>query len=140
MRIVLDTNVVVAAMRSPAGASAELLRLGRVGDIDVLASATLCLEYEAVCQREEHRKAAGLSKRDVGVFLDAVIGIVTPVDVWFSWRPQLADDADDEMVLDAAVNGRADVLATFNLRHFTDARRRFGVAVLTPGDTLRRLP
>lgn len=138
VRAVLDTNIVVAALRSPSGASAELLRRARHGEFQMLASAALAIEYEAVCQRAEHRKAAQLSARETGQFLHAVIDLIEPVDFWFLWRPQLRDPGD-ELVLEAAVNGRADVIATFNLRDFAAARDRFGIHVLTPGEALMRL-
>lgn len=56
----------------------------------------------------------------------------------FQWRPQLAD-ANDEMVLEAAVNGRADALITHNVRDFARGAERFGLRVLRPGDYLKEL-
>ncbi|WP_036288004.1 putative toxin-antitoxin system toxin component, PIN family [Methylosinus sp. PW1] len=138
MRLVLDTNALIAALRSPSGASAELLKLARRGQVQLLASAALAIEYEAVCQRDEHRKAAGLSTKEVGQFLDAIIDLIEPVEIWFLWRPQLRDPGD-ELVLEAAVNGRAATIVTFNLRDFGLVRERFGIDVLTPRDTLMRI-
>jgi len=125
-------------MRSPAGASAEILRAARRGKVQLLASAALALEYEAVCRRDEHRESAGLSTAEVEQFLNAVVDLVEPVEIWFLWRPQLRDPGD-ELVLEAAVNGRAAVITTFNLRDFGPVRDRFGIDVLTPGATLERL-
>lgn len=138
MRLVMDTDAVVAAMRSPGGASAALLRVARSGRATLLATAPLCLEYEAVCSRPEHLRAAGFDPGDVGAFLDAVVDLVEPVEAWFLWRPQLRDPAD-ELVLEAAVNGQAIAIATFNGRHFLPAATRFGVEVLLPRDALWRL-
>lgn len=90
MRVVFDTSALVAALRSPTGASAELLRLARGHRITLLATTALSIEYEAVCQREEHRVAAGLSAKDVDGFLDAVTDLIEPVEAWFLWRPQLS--------------------------------------------------
>lgn len=134
----MDTDSVVAAMRSPGGASAALLRAARSGRATLLAPAPLCLEYEAVCNRPEHLGAAGFGAGDVAVFLDAVVDLVEPTEVWFLWRPQLRDPAD-ELVLEAAVNGRAAAIATFNARDFLPAATRFGVEVLLPRDALRKL-
>ncbi len=120
------------------GASAAILRVARRRKVQLLASAPLAIEYEAVCRRDKHRKAAGLSALEVEEFLNAVIDLVEPVDIWFLWRPQLRDPGD-ELVLEAAVNGRATAIATFNLRDFGPAQDRFGIEVLTPGDTLKRL-
>ena len=127
----MDTDAVVAAMRSPGGASAALLRAARTGRVTLLATAPLCLEYESVCSRPEHVEAARFSQADLGVFLDAVVALVEPVEAWFLWRPQLRDPGD-ELVLEAAVNGRADVIATFNRRDFLPGASRFGVDVLLP--------
>ena len=59
------------------------------------------------------------------------------VEIRFLWRPQLTD-ADDEMVLETAVNGRAEAIVTFNRRDFEPAASRFGIAVLAPGEALHR--
>jgi predicted nucleic acid-binding protein len=134
----MDTDAVVAAMRSPGGASAALLRAARSGRVTLLATAPLCLEYETVCSRPEHVQAAGLGPAELAVFLDAVVDLVEPVEVWFLWRPQLRDPAD-EMVLEAAVNGRAAAIGTFNARPFLPAATSFGVSVLLPREALGRL-
>lgn len=138
MKIVMDTDTIVAALRSPTGASAELLRRARRKEIILAASVSLFMEYEAVCQRPEHRIAAGLDEGSVGVFLDGLACIVEPVEVHFLWRPQLRDPAD-EMVLEAAVNGSAQTLLTFNLKHFAKAGEKFALRVMQPGPYLRSL-
>jgi putative PIN family toxin of toxin-antitoxin system len=138
VRLVLDTNVVVTAMRSPAGASAAILRAARQGRTTLLVSVPLALEYEAVCCEAEHRLASGLSERVVDVFLTAVIALAKPVETHFLWRPQLRDPAD-EMVLEAAVNGRVDALVTFNVRDFGITPSAFGIEVLLPRDTIGRI-
>jgi len=138
VKIVLDTNVVVAAMRSPKGASAAILRLARQGGATLMLSVALALEYEAVCCEAEHRLASGLSADEVDIFLDAVIALADPVRTHSLWRPQLRDPGD-EMVLETAVNGRAGVLVTFNVRDFGTAPSRFGIEVLLPAEALKRL-
>ena len=137
--MVLDTDVVVAALRSPSGASARLLEAALDGTVTLLANVALVLEYEAVCTRTEHVAASGLSAKQVAIFLDAIAALAEPVESHFIWRPQLRDPAD-EMVLEAAVNGAAQAIVTFNRRDFGSAPARFGVEVLLPRDTLRRLP
>jgi putative PIN family toxin of toxin-antitoxin system len=136
MRVVLDTDVVVAALRSPTGASAELLRQARHGRIRLAASVSLFIEYESVCTREPHLLAAGLSLRSAVEFLDAFAAFVEPVPIHFLWRPQLHDPAD-ELVLETAVNAAADALLSFNLRHFRPAAERFGLLVAPPGPFLQ---
>ena len=138
MKVVLDTDVVVAAMRSPTGASAELIRMARRQELTVAASVSLMMEYEAVCLREEHMAAAGLDQRQVTFFLDAIAGFVKPVKVHFLWRPQLRDPAD-ELVLEAAVNADADALISFNLRHFKAVVNKFNFRLELPGNFLRSI-
>ncbi|HEY6271967.1 MAG TPA: putative toxin-antitoxin system toxin component, PIN family [Terriglobales bacterium] len=134
----LDTSVVVAAMRSPRGASAPILRAARQGQTHLLASVALALEYEAVCHKAEHRLASGLSEREVDTFLTAIIAMAEPVETHFMWRPQLRDPSD-EMVLEAAVNGHADGLVTFKDRDFGIAASHFELEVLLPRDAIRRI-
>ena len=138
MKIVMDTDTIVAAMRSPKGASAELLRRARRGEIALAASVSLFMEYEAVCLRPQHGLAAGLAPLQVNVFLDALAHLVEPVEVHFLWRPQLRDPAD-ELVLEAAVNASAKALLTFNMRHFATVAERFKLSVVQPGEFLRSI-
>jgi predicted nucleic acid-binding protein len=104
----------------------------------LLVSVPLLIEYEAVMTRTEHLKAARLSAADVGVLLDAVAAVAEPVGLAFLWRPTLPD-ADDDMVLEAAVNGRADGIVTFNRRDFGLATEQFGIPVMLPGEAVKRL-
>lgn len=134
----LDTDVVVAAMRSPRGASAAILRAARSGRIILAASVPLALEYEAVCRQSEHLRASGLADREADIFLSAVIAMVEPVKTHFLWRPQLRDPGD-EMVLEAAVNGAADALVTFNRRDFGDTAARFAIELLLPREAIERI-
>lgn len=138
MRCVLDTNVVVTAMRSPAGASAALLTAARRGTVTLLANVALALEYEAVCSRAEHRLAAQLDLQQVSIFVDAVLAMAEPVETHYLWRPQLRDPSD-EFVLEAAANGRAAAIVTFNQRDFGNAPATFGIELLNPPELLRRL-
>jgi predicted nucleic acid-binding protein len=128
----------VAAMRSPGGASAAILRTARQGGITLLVSVALAMEYEATCSEAEHRLAAGLSDREVEIFLDAVVAMAEPVKTYFLWRPQLRDPGD-EMVLETAVNGQADALVTFNLRDFGAVPARFGIELMIPREAIRRM-
>jgi putative PIN family toxin of toxin-antitoxin system len=138
MRCVLDTNVVVAAMRSPRGASAALLMAARRSRTVLLGNVGLALEYEAICQLAEHRLAAGMSQSQVDIFVDAVLAMMEPVETHYLWRPLLRD-VDDEFVLEAAVNGQADAIVTFNRRDFRIVPATFGIDVLLPGEALRKI-
>jgi putative PIN family toxin of toxin-antitoxin system len=137
VKLVLDTDVVVAALRSPAGVSAALVQAALDGRVRLLANVALVLEYEAVCLRPEHLAAAGLDRADAALFVDGVAALCEPVESHFVWRPQLRDPAD-EMVLEAAGNGQADAIVTFNRRDFGAVPARFGIDVLLPRDAFQR--
>jgi predicted nucleic acid-binding protein len=113
-----------------------VLRLAAQGHLAPLVTPALFLEYEAVLKRPEQRLAHGLGLAAIDRFLAALASASEPVDVSFLWRPQLGDP-NDEMVLEAAINGRADCLVTHNIRHFVDPARRFGLKVLRPGELLK---
>jgi predicted nucleic acid-binding protein len=101
------------------------------GRFELLVSVPLMLEYEAVLTRPEHLAAIGLTVRELNEVLDAVARVCIPVPLRFLWRPRLKDPAD-EMVLETAVNGGADWLATFNIRHLAAGARDFGIRVMGP--------
>jgi len=134
----LDTDVVIASMRSPTGASAALLRYATEGRLTLLISVALALEYEDVCHRPEHRLATGLTLHEVEAFINGIISLAEPVEAHFRWRPSLRDPCD-EMVLETAVNGQADALVTFNLRDYKNVPSGFGIEVMVPAEALRRI-
>ncbi len=138
MRYVLDTDVIVAAMRSPSGASSALLLAALDRRFTLVANVPLIVEYEATCSREGHRLAAGLNANEVQQFLDGLAALAEPVETHFLWRPRLRDPAD-EMVLEAAVNGQANAIVTFNQRDYGSTPKDFGIEVLLPCDALKRL-
>jgi predicted nucleic acid-binding protein len=80
VKLMLDTAVIVAAMRSPNGASAAILRAARQGETTLPLSVALALEDESVCCEAEHRLASGLSIREVDVFVTAVVALAEPVE------------------------------------------------------------
>lgn len=134
MRIVLDTSVLVAGLRSSLGASAAVLKEIAANRVELAASPALFLEYEAVLKREEH----SLPVQYVDGFLAELAACIFPVEVRFAWRPQLPD-ADDEMVLEAAINGQAEAIVTHNRRDFERAAERFGIDVLSPAELLEQM-
>lgn len=136
MKIVLDTDVIIAGMRSPSGASAEIIRRARRGELTLMASVSLFMEYEAKCTLPIHYQAAGLSAQEAEIFINTLASIISPVKTHYLWRPQLRDPAD-EMVLEAAVNGGAKALISFNQKHFGLTPQRFGIHLLLPSEFLR---
>jgi putative PIN family toxin of toxin-antitoxin system len=138
MRLVLDTDVIIAAMRSDQGAFRQLLLAALDRRIVVLASVPLMLEYEAVLTRPGHLDEIGVTAGEMNEVLDALAAVVEPVVLRFLWRPQLKDP-DDEMVLETAVNGGADRIATFNIRHLAAAARTFGIRAARLGSIWREM-
>lgn len=138
MRVVLDTNALVAATLSPFGASFQILTLVSQRRFVLLLSVALMLEYEEVLKRDDLRAQSHLTVEEIDVLLDMLAAVGTPYTPFFQWRPQLPDP-DDEMLLELAVNGRAEAIVTVNTRDFLPAAQTFGVEVLRPGEFLRRL-
>jgi putative PIN family toxin of toxin-antitoxin system len=138
VRVALDTDVIVAALRSPNGASAVILELLDEERATLLLSVPLALEYEAICQLPEHRIVSGLSVEEVRMFVDTLLKMAQRVDLHFRWRPLLPDPGD-EMVLETAINGQADLLVTFNQKHYRSVPNTFGIEVVLPRDALERL-
>jgi putative PIN family toxin of toxin-antitoxin system len=137
-RVVLDTSVIVAALRTRHGAANRVLRLVASRRLVLLASPPLFLEYEDVLGRPEQRLIHGLTPEAIGEFLAELAALVEPVDIHFLWRPQVGDPSD-EMVLEAAINGRADALVTYNIKHFEAPGNRFGIPILRPADVLEKV-
>ena len=134
-RIIVDTNILVAATRNRNGPPFALMQLVRAHNILMCCSPVLFLEYEDVLQRPEQRAASGLRVKDVDAILNELAALLEPVLTHYQWRPQLRDPAD-EMVLEAAANARVHALVTYNLRDFAPAKR-FGIPVLTPEQTFK---
>ena len=135
---VVDTNVLVAAFRSDTGASRQVLEAARARRFDLLLSVPLMLEYESVLTRPEHLAASGASREDVSAVLDELASVGKRVELVIRTRPMLPDP-NDEMVLETAINGRADAIVTLNDRDFRPVATRFRCSVLRPGKVVRRL-
>jgi putative PIN family toxin of toxin-antitoxin system len=131
-QVVLDTNVLVTALRSSLGASFRLLSLLPSKQFQIHLSVPLLVEYEAVLMREH--ASLGLLASDVDDVLDFLCQTAQLHEVYYLWRPFLPD-ARDEMVLDLAVKAQADFLVTYNKGDFTGHR-----AVRRPHGNLEGIP
>lgn len=138
MQVVLDTDVMVAALRSDAGASRRLLVAVLDRRLTLLVSVPLLIEYEAVMTRTEHLAAASVTVDDVATILDAVAANARPVRLDFLWRA-IVKDPNDDMVLGTAVNGNAQAIVTFNARDLARGAASFGIETLLPRAALKRL-
>ncbi len=134
--LILDTNVLIAALRSSSGASYALLRRVGTGQFDIGVTAALVLEYESVAARS--LAALGLTAGELGELLDYLCQVGRRAAVRFRVRPSLPDPGD-ELVLEAAVACGAGWIVSHNVRHLAAGAARFGVEVLAPAEALRRL-
>ena len=134
-RVVIDTNILVAAVRSRRGAAFQLM--SRVGgeEFDIALSVPLVLEYEDALVR--HLSRSPLTQADVAELLDYLCSIAVSQQVFFLWRPFLRDPRDD-MVLEVAVAAGCDRIITYNRRDFAGVER-FGIRVATPAQFLSTL-
>ncbi len=135
LRVVVDTNVWVAALRSKRGASFRLLSL--VGDArwQLSLSVPLFLEYEDVLKRSQIGVA--LSVDEVDAVLNYLCAQADLREIFYLWRPVLPD-AKDDFILELAVESGCEYIITFNVRDFAPCSR-FGITALTPREFLQKL-
>lgn len=133
----LDTNTLYAGIRSASGASRVIVELITDGLLEAVITPALFLEYEERVRGDAALQALGLTEAELLAFLDELAAKSHRVRVDIRWRP-VSPDPDDDMVIECAVNGRAQVLITFNTRDLQVAEQRFGIAVLTPRGFLQR--
>lgn len=134
-QIVLDTNVLVSALRSNRGASFKILSLLRDGKFKIHLSVALVCEYEDVLKREEI--GIKLTVEEIDRLIDILCLLGEKNNIWYLWRPLLSD-AKDEFVAELAINARVDAIVTHNVKDFRNIRR-FGIEVLTPGEFLHMI-
>jgi predicted nucleic acid-binding protein len=132
-RVILDTNVILAAMRSQTGASHRLLLTMGHPRWQCVITPALMYEYEDVARRPGN--APGLSPQEITNILDLIYQQSHRQLVWFSWRP-LSSDPGDDAILDAAIAGGCDYVVSFKERHLR-AARGFGIEVLKPSGLLK---
>ena len=131
--IVIDTNVVIAALRSQKGASYKLLSLIGTNKFEIHDSVAIVLEYEDVIQR--FRTEVGLSQDDVSIFVDSLCSMAHHHKIYFVWRPSLPD-ANDELFLELAISARCEYIVTHNIRDFKGTEK-FGIKAITPKEFLQ---
>ena len=138
--VVLDTNVIVAALRSKSGASYQLLKMIIDNDkrFRMLLSVPVFFEYESVLKRSQQTAFHHLNYADIENILAIIAKRAKRINIPFLWRPQLKDPKD-EMILELAINGQADYLVTFNLRDFSIAQPLFETSIISPRDFYLKL-
>jgi putative PIN family toxin of toxin-antitoxin system len=136
MIIVVDTNVLVSAIMSPNGASREIIRRCLTGEFLPLVGASLINEYEDVLSRDQLFDARLISKRERAELLEAFTLRCRWVKIYFLWRPNLKDEADNH-IFELAFAGGASLIITLNTRDFEHAELMFsGIQILTPAMAL----
>lgn len=135
MTCVLDTNVLVSAMRSKIGASNALIRRLALREFDAVVSTALILEYDDVLHRPEMVPA--YTQAEITSFIDSICSVTSEAFIYFRWRPFLPDPKDD-LVFECTLAGGATHIVTHNIRDFPNLDP-FGVSVVTPGEFLRIL-
>ncbi len=131
--IVIDTNVIIAALRSKNGASHKVLSLVGTSKFEIHDSVALVLEYEDVIQRQ--RVEIGLSQDEVSIFIDSLCSMAHHHNIYFLWRPFLSD-VNDELVLELAVSAKCEYIVTHNIRDFKGSEK-FGIRAITPKEFLQ---
>ena len=136
MLVVIDTNVLVAGLRSQLGASNALLVRLALGHFRPVISTALCLEYSAVLLRPG--LLPSYSTQQIDAFLDAFCSLARESYIYFTWRPFLPDPKDD-LIFECALAAGASHIITYNRDDFAGVDR-FGVSTVTPKDFLAILP
>ena len=131
-QVVLDTNIIVSALRSQQGASYKLLMLVGQANFEINLSVPLLLEYEDATKRLLEQ--VPLTEADINNILDYLCGMANRREVFYLWRPFLRDLKDD-MVLELAVSGQCEVIITYNKKDFVGVDQ-FGLQVMTPKEFL----
>lgn len=134
-QIILDTNILVAALRSRRGIANRLLMKLDDARWQVNVSTALVLEYEEVLKRPG--MVEGFSHDDIDALIDGICSIARRHDIFFLWRP-LSPDPDDDFLLELAATANADFIITYNPRHLRHAAQ-FGVGLVTPKEFLQRI-
>jgi uncharacterized protein len=137
LRIVLDTNVLASAFTSGRGASREVLRRVLRKEAQTLISVPLFTEYEAVLARPQVQKRCSLTLREQVMLFDAFLACTQLVEVYYRWRPNLPDEADNH-VLELAVAAGGATILTFNRKDFSRGELRFpDIPIRSPADWLK---
>ncbi|MBL3529674.1 MAG: putative toxin-antitoxin system toxin component, PIN family [gamma proteobacterium endosymbiont of Lamellibrachia anaximandri] len=128
VKVVIDTNVLVAALRSKKGASHKLLISLINGAYQPNISVPLFVEYESVTKRSG--MVAGLTDNDINTVLDYLLSKSSIREIFYLWRPCLKDPNDD-LVLEVAVESQSEYIITFNKKDFRGIHK-FGIKAVTP--------
>ena len=137
--MVVDTNVIVAALTSPAGSNRAVLRCCLAGVVEPLIGNTLFHEYESIVSRKSVQARCPLQPLEREEFLNAFLGRCVWVRISFRWRPNLADESDNHL-MELAVAGGAAAIITNNVRDLKSGELIFpDIGIMTPASFLKTM-
>ena len=138
--IVLDTNVLVAALLRGGGTGRAVLRACLRGQYQPVLGPALLAEYEDVLGRAELFATSVLSVRERNEVFDGFLNRARWVEVFYAWRPNLPDEADNHLI-ELAVAAQAEAIVTRNLRDLSRGELKFpSLRMLTPEQCLEAFP
>jgi uncharacterized protein len=137
IKIVVDTSIFVSALIGPSGPSREVIRRCLQGKYSPLMGLNLFCEYESVIFRESIRAQCLLSKEEISKLLQAFLSVCEWVNIYYLWRPNLKDEADNHLI-ELAIAGNARFLVTNNIKDFKNTQLLFpNLLITSPQDLLR---
>ncbi len=137
-KLVIDTSVFISALIGPTGPSRELIRRCLIGDYQPLMGNALFSEYESVIQRDNVLTQCPLTPTEILTLLQALMSVSTWISIYYTWRPNLKDEADNHLI-ELAVAGNAQIIATNNIKDFQNTELLFpDLLILKPEAVLRK--
>jgi putative PIN family toxin of toxin-antitoxin system len=139
MIVTIDTNVLFQAFYSRAGASYQIVRMVRFGELEMAISVPVFQEYRDVISRPENKTFLGLDNSDIDTIMDFVATVGRVTHISYSWRPNLRDEADNMIIKLARASG-SEYVITRNVKDMTigSDMKNDDIQVVTPGDFLAR--
>ena len=132
-KIIIDTNILISALKSKQGASYKLLTLIGKGKFETSVSVPLVFEYEDAAKKII--KNTQLTLKNVDDIIDYICAMSSHTEIYYLWRPYLSDPKDD-MILELAVSSSSGIIVTYNRKDFKGSEK-LGIKVLTPGEFLK---
>ncbi len=137
IKIVVDTSVFISALISSQGSSRELIRRCLQGEYQPLMGNALFSEYESVIQRAEIIAKCPLTSEEISTLLASLMSVSKWIYIYYLWRPNLKDEADNHLI-ELAVAGNAQIIATHNVKDFQSAELLFpNLSILKPEAVIR---
>ena len=137
IKIVVDTSVFISALISSTGSSRELIRRCLKGEYQPLMGNALFAEYESVIGREEILAKCPLTNTEISALLASFLSVSQWISIYYLWRPNLKDEADNHLI-ELAVAGNAQIIATQNIKDFQNSQLLFpNLSILKPEEIIK---